>query len=161
MCVRVCERGRHSHTIAACVLQTHTSIITVSVTWLCSHLGLELMVQLRTLLTIYTFILKAKPRDYGKRHYISDSCLWCSANHYAMCQLANQSRLRLSEGGVIYSNNIQQWLVTIIIIYSSGRQHRQHKTGPPAIISGPLRQPYYFDSDWFWTRSVMTETVTH
>ncbi len=31
--------------------------------------------------------------------YISDECLWCSANHNAMCQLANQSRLRLSEGG--------------------------------------------------------------
>ncbi len=32
-----------------------------------------------------------KARDNGK-------CLWCSANHNALCQLANQSRLRLSEG---------------------------------------------------------------
>ncbi len=95
----VCVRGRHGHTTAACVLQTHTSIITVSVTRLCSPLGLELMVKLRTLLTVFTFILKAKARDYGKGRYISDSCLWCSANHNALCQLANQSRLRLSEGG--------------------------------------------------------------
>ncbi len=66
VCVRACARGRHGHTTAACVLQTHTSIITVSVTRLCSPLGLELMVKLRTLLTVFTFILKAKARDYGK-----------------------------------------------------------------------------------------------
>ncbi len=35
------------------------------------------------------------------------------------------------------------------------------KTGPPAIISGPCPQPDYFDSGWFWNRSVMTATVTH
>ncbi len=100
VCVLVCERGRHGHTTAAC-LQTHTSIITVSVTRLCSPLGLELMVKLRTLLTVFTFILKAKALDYGKGRYISDSCLWCSANHNALCQLANQSRLCLSEGGTL------------------------------------------------------------
>ncbi len=82
----------HGHTTMACV-QTHTSFITVSVTWLCSPLVLELMVKLRTLLTVFTFILKAKARDYGKGHYICDLCLWC--------QLANQSRLRLSEGGTL------------------------------------------------------------
>ncbi len=27
--------------------------------------------------------------------------LWCSANHNALCQLANHSRLRLSEGGTL------------------------------------------------------------
>ncbi len=100
VCARVCERGRHSHTTAAC-LQTHTSIITVSVTRLCSSLGLELMVKLRTLLTVFTFILKAKAHDYGKGRYISDSCLRCSANHNALCQLANQSRLHLLEGGTL------------------------------------------------------------
>ncbi len=94
------RRGRHGHTTAAC-LQIHTSIITVSVTRLCSPLGLELMVKLRTLLTVFTFILKAKSLDYGKGRYISDSCLWCSANHNALGQLANQSRLRLSEGGTL------------------------------------------------------------
>ncbi len=30
------------------------------------------MVKLRTLLTVFTFILKAKARDYGKARYISD-----------------------------------------------------------------------------------------
>ncbi len=59
------------------------------------------MVKLRTLLTVFTFILKAEARDYGKGRYISDACLWCSANHNALCQLANQSRLRLSEGGAL------------------------------------------------------------
>ncbi len=98
VCAHVCERGRHGHTTMACVLQTHTSFIDVSVTRLCSPLGLELMVKLRTLLTVFTFILKAKARDYGKGRYISDLCLWCSANHN---ELANQSRLRLSEGGTL------------------------------------------------------------
>ncbi len=70
-----------------------------SVTRLCSPLRLELMVKLRTLLTVFTFILKAEARDYGKGRYISDSCLWCSANHNALGQLANQSRLHLLEGG--------------------------------------------------------------
>ncbi len=34
---------------------------------------LELMVKLRTLLSVFTFILKAKARDYGKGRYISDA----------------------------------------------------------------------------------------
>ncbi len=59
------------------------------------------MVKLRTLLTVFTFTLKAKARNYGKGHYISDSCLWCLANHNALCQLANQSRLCLLEGGTL------------------------------------------------------------
>ncbi len=64
---RPIERGRQGHiTTAAC-----TCIITVSVTRLCSPLGLELMVKLRTLLTVLTFILKAKARDYGKGRYIT------------------------------------------------------------------------------------------
>ncbi len=88
--VRVCERGRRGHTIEAC-LQIHTSIKSVSSYDSCFPLGLELMVKLRTLLTLFTFILKAKAHDYGKGHSISDSCLWCSANHNALCQLANQS----------------------------------------------------------------------
>ncbi len=60
---------------------------------------LELIVKLRTLLAVFTFFFKAEACDYGKGRYISDSCLWCSANHNALRQLANQSRLRLSEGG--------------------------------------------------------------
>uniref|UniRef100_A0A671PQX2 SET domain-containing protein n=1 Tax=Sinocyclocheilus anshuiensis TaxID=1608454 RepID=A0A671PQX2_9TELE len=57
------------------------------------------MVKLRTLFTVFTLMLKAEARDYGKGRYISDECLRCSANHNALGQLANQSRLRLSEGG--------------------------------------------------------------
>ncbi len=59
------------------------------------------MIKLRTLLTVFTIIVKAEARDYGKGRYISDQCLWCSANHNALGQLANQSRLRLSEGGTL------------------------------------------------------------
>ncbi len=73
------EREREGHItvesavlIAACV-QTHTSFITVYVTQLCFLLGLELMVKLRTLLTVFIFILKDEARDYGKGHYISDA----------------------------------------------------------------------------------------
>ncbi len=103
VCVCVCERERERETqghitvesaflIAAC-LQTHTSIITVSVTRLCSSL------ELTTLLPVFTFILKAEARDYCKVRYISEERLWCSSNHNALGQLANQSRLCLSEGG--------------------------------------------------------------
>ncbi len=106
VCARVCVRERQGHItvesavlIVACV-QTHTSFITVSVTQLCSPLGLELMVKLRTL-TVFTFILKDEARDYGKGRYISDECLWCSANHNALCQLANQSRLAGHRGPTI------------------------------------------------------------
>ncbi len=66
--------------ITAC-LQIHTRIITVSVTRLCSLLGLELMVKLRTLLTVFTFILKAEARDYGKGHYISDAACQVKSSH--------------------------------------------------------------------------------
>ncbi len=84
VCVSVRERERDNVSsqqsvqpseidlIAACV-QTHMSIITVSVTQICSPLGLELMVKLRTLLTVFTLILKAEARDYGKGRYISDA----------------------------------------------------------------------------------------
>ncbi len=99
VCVLACVREGDTVTSQPQLVCKHTSFITVSVTRLCSPLGLELMVKLRTLLTVLTFILKAKARDYGKGRYISDSCLWCSANHNALRQLANQSRLCLSEGG--------------------------------------------------------------
>ncbi len=87
---------------AACVLQIYTCIITVSVTRLCSSLVLELMVKLRTLLTVFIFTLKAElARDHCKGRYISDACLRCSANHNALGQLANKSRLHLLEGGAL------------------------------------------------------------
>ncbi len=56
------------------------------------------MVKLTILLTVFIFTLKAEASDYGKGR-ISDMFLWCSANHNTLGQLANQSRLCLSEGG--------------------------------------------------------------
>ncbi len=79
----------------------YMSIITVSVMQFCSPLGLELMVKLRTLLTVFIFTLKAEAHDYGKERYISDACLWYLANHNELGRLANQSRLCLSEGGTL------------------------------------------------------------
>ncbi len=43
----------------------HIRATSLSVTRLCSPFGLELMVKLRTLLTVFTFILKAEA-DYKK-----------------------------------------------------------------------------------------------
>ncbi len=91
VCVCVCVWERESRVysapeivlIAACV-QTHTSIITVSVTQLCSPLGLELMVKLRILLTVFTLVLKAEARDYGKGSYISDSDAACGVRPITM-----------------------------------------------------------------------------
>ncbi len=86
VCVCVCVWERHVQPIRnrlnrAC-LQTPTSFITVSVTGLCSPLGLELMVKLRTLLTVFTLILKAEGQDYGKGRYISDAV--CSVRPITM-----------------------------------------------------------------------------
>ncbi len=53
--------------VLAC-LQIHTSIITVSVRWICFPLGLEVMVKLRTVLTVFTFISKAEARK-GELHF--------------------------------------------------------------------------------------------
>ncbi len=50
--------------------------------------------------------LKTEARDYGKGHYISDACLWCSANHNVLGQLANQSKLCLLEGEVLYKTKL-------------------------------------------------------
>ncbi len=106
--VCMCTRRRQGHTTAACV-QTHTSIITVSVTRLCSPLGLELMVKLRTLLTVFTLVLKAEARDYGKGSYISDAACgvrpitmyWVSWPIRADCACRKEGlrRKRLREAG--------------------------------------------------------------
>ncbi len=56
------------------------------------------MVNLMTLLTVFTIALEAEARDYG---FISDTrCLTerCSVNHNALGQLANQSTLSFLEG---------------------------------------------------------------
>ncbi len=81
MCVCVCERERDkvaSQRNVQCVgnclnrslFETHTSFITVSVTQLCSPLGLELMVKLRTLLTVFTLIFSWSSRLWkGALHF--------------------------------------------------------------------------------------------
>ncbi len=105
VCVCVCERERERETrshpnrglCTANTYELHHCVCHVTL----FPLGLELKVKLRTLLTVFIFILKAKACDNGKGHYISDSLLWCSSNHNALGQLANQSRLRLSEGGTL------------------------------------------------------------
>ncbi len=57
---------RQGHTTVANCVQIHTSIITVSVTRHGSPFELELMVKLRTLLTVFTLVLKVEAGDYGK-----------------------------------------------------------------------------------------------
>ncbi len=94
--VCVCERGRHGHITTAACVQTHTSFINV-----CHATLFPSRDWLMVKLYIFTFILKAEACDYGKGRYISDSCLLCLANHNALCQLANQSRLHLSDGGTL------------------------------------------------------------
>ncbi len=56
----------------------------MSVTRLCSSLGHERMVKLRTLLTAFTFILKAEAGDFGKGRYISDAAcgVWPITMHW-------------------------------------------------------------------------------
>ncbi len=61
-----CSNHSTSTVLSAACVQIHTSFITVSVTWLYSPLGLELMVKLRTLLTVFIFTLKVEACDYGK-----------------------------------------------------------------------------------------------
>ncbi len=103
MCVR--ERETESHHSGVSCLNRGLCSNTYEHHCVCHGtlfpLGLELMVKLRTLLTVFIFTLKAEAHDYGKGRYISDACLWCSANHNELCQLANQSRLCLSEGGAL------------------------------------------------------------
>ncbi len=107
MCV--CERERETgphHSGVSCLnrglcsntYELHHCVCHVT---LFLSLGLELMLKLTTLLTVFIFTLKAEAGDYGKGRYISDARLWCSANHNALGQLANQSRLCLSEGGAL------------------------------------------------------------
>ncbi len=96
-CVCVCERERETWShhsgvyspselilTAACV-QTHTSFITVSITQLCSHLGLNWW----TLLTVFTLILKA---GLWKEELHFRCLLWCSANH-TDCSIFHQLAL--------------------------------------------------------------------
>ncbi len=100
VCVREIEREGDMVTTATC-MQIHTSIITVSVMRLCSPFGLQLMVKLSTLLTVFTYILKAKACYYGKERYISHAACGVQPITMHFFQLANQSSLRLLEGGTL------------------------------------------------------------
>ncbi len=104
----VCLREREEKRVTnppppppAC-LQTHTRFISCPV-----HTTLFLVQAwnwwstLRTLLPVFNLVLKAEACDYGKGALHFRFGLCCSANHNALCQLANQSRLRLSEGGTL------------------------------------------------------------
>ncbi len=71
----------------------------LSVNQLCSSLGLELMVKLRTL-CLYIYFESWSSRLWKGELYFRRG-FWCLANHNALCQLANQSRLCLSEGGTL------------------------------------------------------------
>ncbi len=62
---------------------------------------LELMVILRTL-HLHSFLYIHFESSRLWRGVLHFRCrLWCSANHNALCQLANQSKLCLSEGGTL------------------------------------------------------------
>ncbi len=63
MCSRVWERETRSHNQRVC---KHIRTSSLCLSRDSSLLGLEQMVKLRTLLTVFTFILKAKARDYEK-----------------------------------------------------------------------------------------------
>ncbi len=104
VCVCVCVRERetrHSgvYCLSEIVLNRGLFVNTyehhhVSVTRFCSPLRLELMVKLRTLLTVFNFE-SWRSQLWKALHF--QRGLWCSANHNALCQFGNQSRLRLSE----------------------------------------------------------------
>ncbi len=55
------------------------------------------MVKLWTLLTVFTLVLKAEARDYGKRRYISDVA--CGVRPITMHWVSWPIRADLSEGG--------------------------------------------------------------
>ncbi len=84
-CVCACVRGRRSHNCGLCSNTYELHHCVCHATLFPSRL--ELMVKLRTLLDVFTFIFKAKDCNCGKGHYISKKCLWCSANHNTLGQL--------------------------------------------------------------------------
>ncbi len=67
---------------------------------LCSSFGLELMLNLRTLLTVFPLILKDETHDYGKGSYISDAA--CGVRPITMhCASWPIRAGYLSEGGTL------------------------------------------------------------
>ncbi len=75
VCVRERETGSHhsgvsciNHSFCLNTFEHHHCVCHVSL----FPSRLELMLKLTTLLTVFTLILKAETRDYGKGRYISD-----------------------------------------------------------------------------------------
>ncbi len=81
VCVLACVREEDKVTQPRLVCK-HIWASLLSVTWLCSPFGLELMVKLRTLLTVFTLVLKAEAHGYGKGSYISNAA--CGVRTIAM-----------------------------------------------------------------------------
>ncbi len=71
VCARMCERDKRSHNPRLVCKHIWASSLCLSRD--CFPLRLELIVKLRTLSTVFTFILKAKAQDYGKGCCISDA----------------------------------------------------------------------------------------
>ncbi len=107
VCARLCETRSHNHGLFASTYEHHHCVCHATLfpsrAWTDGKTKDILFIYLFIVFTTvkFTFILKAKACDYGKGRYISDDCMWCSANHNALGQLANQSRLCLSEWGTL------------------------------------------------------------
>ncbi len=108
VCVLACVREEDKVTQPRLVCK-HIRASLPSVTRLCPPFWLELMVQLRTLLTVFTLVLKAEARDYGKGNYISDAACgvrpitmhWVSCPIRADCACRKEGlcRKRLRKAG--------------------------------------------------------------
>ncbi len=77
---RVRERERRSHHSGVSCLNRCLCGNTYELHHCVCHTALflsllELMLKLRTLLTVFTLVLKAEARNYDNERYISDSCL--------------------------------------------------------------------------------------
>ncbi len=69
----MCEKNRVSSQLSVQPVRNHLNHSLCSNTRLCSPLELELMIKLRTLLTLFTLGLKAEASDYGMGRYISNA----------------------------------------------------------------------------------------
>ncbi len=67
------QRQMRSFACRVCVSVREGVTVCKNIRATLSPLGLELMLKLRTLLTVFTFILKAEACDYEKGRYISDA----------------------------------------------------------------------------------------
>ncbi len=104
----MCEKNRVSSQLSVQPVRNHLNHSLCSNTRLCSPLELELMIKLRTLLTLFTLVLKAEASDYGMGALHFQRSLWCSANHNALHQLANQSGLCCLKEGFVENDSFER-----------------------------------------------------